>query len=254
MVDLDVLPLFGSLSLVAIAVGLSWWLRLGLTRSLLTAATRAAGQLLAVGLLFNLILNNDQSMALAWLWVLAMLLVTSVVAHRRAPALPKGGRIAALSVASTVAIGLTVVFGFGVLDYRPINVIVVAGITIGNALPSQVLGAGKVMTDARDRRGEIEALLSLGFTTAQVVRLTGGQIVRMAMVPQIERTNVVGLVALPGAMTGLLLAGADPIDAVLVQLVVMYLVLGAVSISVIVTVVTGMSQLFTVDHRLRNVE
>ena len=78
----------------------------------------------------------------------------------------------------------------------------------------------------------------------------GGQIARTALVPQIERTNVTGLIALPVAMTGLLLAGADPLDAVLIQLVVMFLVLGAVATSVTVTVVVGLRGLFTADLRL----
>jgi putative ABC transport system permease protein len=94
-------------------------------------------------------------------------------------------------------------------------------------------------------------MLALGLTVAQIVRVAGGPIVRSTLIPQIERTNVVGLIALPGAMTGLLLAGADPVDAVLVQLIVMYLVLGAVATSVITTVVGGMRHLFTPDRRLR---
>ena len=55
---------------------------------------------------------------------------------------------------------------------------------------------------------------------------------RTALIPQIERTKVVGLIALPGAMTGLLLAGVDPIDAVLIQAAVMFLVLGSVATTV----------------------
>ena len=67
---------------------------------------------------------------------------------------------------------------------------------------------------------------------------------KTALIPQIERTKVVGLIALPGAMTGLLLAGVEPVDAVVVQLIVMYLILGAVSLSVaVVTTATVTSAL-----------
>ncbi|MGB5758599.1 MAG: ABC transporter permease, partial [Acidimicrobiales bacterium] len=166
------------------------------------------------------------------------------------PELPGGGPVAGAAVAVTVAVCLAVIFGLAVLDYTPVNVIVIAGITIGNAMPSQVLGANRVMAELEEHRGQLEAMLSLGLSRAQIIRLSGGQIVRTALIPQIERTNVVGLIALPGAMTGLLLAGADPIDAVLVQLIVMYLVLGAVATSVIITVVSGMRGLFTPDLRL----
>jgi putative ABC transport system permease protein len=147
-----------------------------------------------------------------------------------------------------------VIFGLGVLPYEPVNLIVIAGITIGNSMPSQVLGANRVMTEVRDNRGQFEAMLALGLSVNQIVKMVGGQIVRTALIPQIERTNVVGLIALPGAMTGLLLAGAEPLDAVLVQIVVMYLVLGAAVTSVIISVVSGMRNSFTADWRLRTLD
>src|SRR5665811_1106454 len=72
---------------------------------------------------------------------------------------------------------------------------------------------------------------------------------RTALIPQIETTKAVGIVFLPGAMTGLILAGVDPIEAVRVQIVVMYLVLGSVAVSAI-TVALGLSRtLFTPDQR-----
>ena len=189
-------------------------------------------------------------MVLAWVWVAVMVTITSVIARRRAPQLPGGGPVAAAAVAFTVGVCLLVIFGLRILPYDAVNVIVIAGITIGNSMPSQVLGSNRLVAELRDNRGQVEALLALGMSRWQVIRITGGRIVRTALIPQIERTNVVGLIALPGAMTGLLLAGADPVDAVLVQLIVMYLVLGAVATSVIITVVAGMYGLFTPDRRL----
>ena len=153
-------------------------------------------------------------------------------------------------IAGTTATCLVVIFVFGVLDYEPITLVVMAGITIGNTMPSVVLGAQQVVAAVTDRRGEVEAMLALGFDARGIVRFVGAPIARLALVPQIERTNVVGLIALPGAMTGLLLAGVDPIDAVLLQLVVMYLVLGAVSVSVVAMVMIGLHRSLTPDLRL----
>ncbi|MGI9594902.1 MAG: ABC transporter permease [Acidimicrobiales bacterium] len=239
-----------SLVLVAVALILGWLLNLGLTRRLLVATVRAAVQLLAVGFVFGAIVGADRAMTLAWLWVAMMVAITAVVARRRAPELPGGGVVAGVAVGATLALCLLVVFGLGVLPYEPVNLIVIAGITIGNAMPSQVLGANRVLAEVRDGRGQLEAMLSLGLSMGQIIRLSGGQVVRTALIPQIERTNVVGLIALPGAMTGLLLAGADPVDAVMVQLIVMYLLLGAVATSVIITVVAGLRGMFTRDLRL----
>lgn len=250
--DVTAIQVAASLILVLVALVGGWSLGLGITRRLLVAVVRAAVQLIAIGFLLGWIIGADRAMLLAWCWVAGMVAITSVVARRRAPGLPGGGPLAGLAVAGTVGFVLAVIFGLGVLDYEPVNVIVVAGITIGNAMPSQVLAASRLIETVEERRGQIEAMLALGLTVPQIVRVGGGPIVRTALIPQIERTNVVGLIALPGAMTGLLLAGADPLDAVLVQLIVMYLVLGAVAASVITTVVGGLHRLFTPDRRLRS--
>jgi putative ABC transport system permease protein len=76
---------------------------------------------------------------------------------------------------------------------------------------------------------------------------------RTALIPQIENTKALGLVFLPGAMTGLLLAGVDAADAVAVQLAIMYLILGSVAVSVTVVGLGLTRQMFTPDHRLRRV-
>lgn len=252
--DVSALNVAASLVLVAIALGIGLALQLGVTRRIIIAVVRAAVQLLAVGLLFGWIASSGSAMLLAWLWVLVMVGITAVVARRRAPELPGGGPVAGAAVGATVGICLAVIFGLGILPYEPVTLIVIAGITIGNSMPSQVLGANRVLAEVRDSRGQLEAMLSLGLSKRQIIRLSGGQVVRTALIPQIERTNVVGLIALPGAMTGLLLAGADPVDAVLVQIIVMYLVLGAVATSVIITVVAGLQAMFTADLRLRTID
>ncbi len=252
--SVSLVQVLASLVLVVMAVAAGAVMGLGLTRQLLIASLRAAIQLLAVGLILGTIVSADSALILAWLWVGAMVVITAAVARRRAPDLPGASQVAAVAVAATVSICLLIVFGLGIIDYRPINLIVIAGITIGNTLPSLVLGAKQVTAAATDQRGQIEALMACGMSIAQIVRNAGAPIARTAMVPQIERTNVVGLIALPGAMTGLLLGGVDPVDAVLVQLMVMYLVLGAVSLSVITTVVMGIRGLFTPSFTLISVQ
>jgi len=144
-------------------------------------------------------------------------------------------------------------FGLQVIEYDPISFVVIAGITIGNTLPSVVLSGNRIVNVMRTERGEIEAMLALGFDAKGVVRQAGRPLARIALIPQIERTNVVGLIALPGAMTGLLLAGVDPLDAVLIQLIVMYLVLGAVATSVVATVMIGLQRVITPDLRLTQI-
>jgi ABC-type iron transport system FetAB permease component len=76
------------------------------------------------------------------------------------------------------------------------------------------------------------------------------QALRAGMLPIVENTKVVGLVALPGAMTGMILAGAPPLDAIKLQLVVMYLLLGGNAFAALVAGELTVRQLFTDDHQL----
>jgi putative ABC transport system permease protein len=230
-----------SLSLVILALGLAAALGLRIERSLIVASVRAAVQLLAVGFLFALIFRSPGANYWAWLWVVGMTVVATLVVVRRAKYRINGLALVATSaVVGSALISIAVTFGFGVIDYGPVSLVVIAGITIGNAVPSAVLGVNRSVDSCRDRVGDLEALLSLGMDRQQIVRFMAPGTARTSLIPQIERTKVVGLIALPGAMTGLLLAGVDPVEAVVIQLLVMYLVLGTAAVCVVgvVTAIT----------------
>ena len=236
---LSVLPvLLASLALVAVAVAISMRLRIGVERSILWAAARATVQLIAVGLLFTVIFESGLAELWAWLWVAVMVGVATFVVRKRAPAVPGVTIPAFLAVVGSAVLSVIVVFGFGVLELEPVRLVVIVGITLGNSLPSAVGGVAQTVAFVRDRPGEIEALLALGMMREHVVRYVAPQTARLALVNQIERTKVVGLIALPGAMTGLLLAGVAPLDAVVLQLLVMLIVLGSVGVSVLATVLS----------------
>lgn len=226
-----------SLSLVLLAIGLAWWLGLRIERRLIEASVRAAAQLLAVGFVFFLIFESTDAIYWAWFWVGVMVVVATVVVVRRARHHINGlAFVTTGAVLGSALISIAVAFGFRVIAYDAVSLVVIAGITIGNAVPSAVLGVNQSVGLNRDRRGELEALLSLGFDRRQIVRFMAPRAARSSLIPQVERTKVVGLIALPGAMTGLLLAGVDPVEAVAVQLLVMYLVLGTAALCVVATV------------------
>lgn len=251
VLDVNLIVVLGaSLVLVATAVGVSMYLRLGVEKSIIWASVRAAVQLTVVGVLLSLVLDSAWERLLAPVWIVVMVGIAAFVVSRRAgtaSVVPA----ALLAVGGSTAVALAVVFGFGVLPVEPIVMIVIAGITIGNALPATVVAVDQVVKKLTSERPHVEGLLALGFNARQAARVVVRDSVRVALLPQIERTKIVGLVALPGAMTGLLLAGVDPIDAVIIQLVVMYLVLGSVAVSATLIAVVTASQAFTPDQRLK---
>ncbi len=230
---------------------LAWRIGLNISREVIVAAARATVQLLGVGVLFTFIFQSSSAMWLAWLWVVVMVIIATVVVRRRAELpIERLFVVAGVAILATASISIALTFGFGVFPYEPVALVVVAGITIGNAVPSAVLAVDQSMNLCRDRIGDIEAVLALGFDRRQVVRFMSQRAARSALIPQVERTKVVGLIALPGAMTGLLLAGIEPVEAVAIQLLVMFLVLGTAAVCVVSLVTAVTTAAVTADLRV----
>ncbi len=236
--------------LVVVAIGLSLWRSLGLERSLAWSAARALVQLLAIGLLLHVLLEPHTSIAWAWLWVGVMLVVAAFTVRRRAPEVPNLFLLALAAFASSALLTLGVLFGFGVFDVHVRTLVPLAGLMIGNSMAATVLVARRLFEELRDKRDEVEARLALGQPASEAAHPYVRNALRTALIPQIETTKAVGLIALPGSMTGLILAGVDPLDAVLVQAAVMYLILGSVATTTSVVALGVQRRLFTRDHRL----
>ena len=252
MPDLDVGPLdvAVSLTLVAVAAALSAWRRLGLEAAIAWAASRALAQLLVVGAVLTAIIGPDQPLAWSWLWVGLMAVVAADVVRRRAPEVPGIFGVAAVAFAASAALTMGVLFGLAVFPLESRTLVPLAGLMVGNSMQATVLAARRIVEEVRDKRDEVEARLALGHGSDAAARPYVRQALRTALIPQIESTRTVGLIALPGAMTGLILAGVDPLDAVLVQAVVMFLVLAAAATTSSVVGIGTIRRLFTADHRL----
>lgn len=239
-----------SVSLVVVAIALSRWRRLEVEASIAWAALRAAAQLLAVGLVLTIIFESSQAWAWSAIWVAGMVIVAADIARRRARGIPGLHlmTLIALTVATGVAVALVLLPD--VIEPEPVTLVVIAGITIGNTMPATVLAVDQVASLVRDEAGQVEAVLALGGDRRMATGFIVRRAARTALIPQIERTKVVGLIALPGAMAGLLLAGVDPVDAVLAQLVIMYVILGSVAASVVTLSLGAAAAALTPDLRL----
>jgi putative ABC transport system permease protein len=239
-----------SLILVAVAVGLSLWQGLQLEREMLWATARSLVQLLAVGYVLVFIIDEDTPLVWAWAWVVVMLVVAALTVRRRAPEVPGITRLTVVATTASTVLSLSVVFGLGIYPTVGRAVVPIAGMMIGNSIGSIVVASRRILAELADRRPEVEARLALGQPWQEASKPFVRSALRTALTSQIENTKAVGLVFLPGAMTGLILAGADPLDAVLVQAALMYLILGCVATNVVVIGLGLTRRLFTPDHRL----
>ncbi|OBB93112.1 iron export ABC transporter permease subunit FetB [Mycobacterium sp. 852002-40037_SCH5390672] len=239
-----------SLILVAFAAGISVWRRLGLERQLLWAAARALVQLLLVGGALTLLFEPGRSLWWSWAWVAGMVAYAGDVARRRAPEVPRFAPLAVAAFAGAAVVTLGVIFGLRVFPLQGRTLVPVAGMMIGNSMTAMVLVARRLVDELRDKRDEVEARLALGQPSGQAASPYLRIALRSAISPQIETTKATGLVFLPGAMTGLILAGVPPLQAVLVQAVVMFLILGSVAATTVVVAMGIVRLVFTRDHRL----
>jgi putative ABC transport system permease protein len=246
--DIGWTGLAASLVLVGIAVGLSFVRRLSLERSIIWASTRALVQLLLVGVALQFVL--DRNIAWSWAWVIAMVLFAADTVRRRAREVPRVFTLALAAFTAAGVVTLAVLFGLKIFPLEPRTLIPLAGLMIGNSMTATVVVARRVLEELRDKKDEVEARLALGIAAPDAAKPYVRAALRTALIPQIETTKAVGLVFLPGAMTGLILAGTPPLDAVRVQVAVMYLVLGAAATTTAVVGLGVQRRLFTADQRL----
>lgn len=249
-VSIGPLGVAASLVLIAVALVLSWRERLGLERTIVWAAVRAVAQMLVIGGALGLVFADDAPIVLSWLWVLAMVTIGAWTVASRSPGVPGVFPVTWAALGTAVALSLAVVFGFGIFPLEPRTLVPLAGMLLGNAIAATVLAVKRTVTEVSEHRDEVEVRLALGHTGRDAIRPHLAEAMRTAITPQVEQTKIVGLIALPGTMTGLLLAGVEPLDAVLIQTAVMFLILGSVAVTSVVVGRGIARRLVTPDHRL----
>ena len=242
-----------SLVLVGIAAAVSFWRRADLERDLGLAVLRSFLQLTAIGYVIQAIFDSDS------LWVVALLLAVmvgfgSITAWSRARNVPRARVPIVIALATAVAVTIGLVVGLGIFDPKPRYVVPVGGMVIGNAMTAAAVALNRLGDEVRGAAGRIEATLALGATSWEAVRDLVTRSLRSGMITLIDQTKTTGLVSFPGLMVGALLAGARPLDAVRLQLILLWTLLGAVALSAVIATGLGYRGFFTPAHQLRELD
>lgn len=226
LIELDLGDLALALGMMAISIGLSAWERLGLEWTLAIATARTLLQLLVVGyiLAFVFALNNPWAV-LALL--LVMLTIAAIVARNRIG--KKIPRVLPL-VWGSIFISTVLTLGYTTLLviqppswYEPQYLIPLAGIVLGNSMNGAAISGERLVSTINASRLEIETHLSLGATPQQAVNQYRKDAIKAGLIPTINSMMVVGIVTLPGIITGQLLSGVDPLAAASYQILIMFM-------------------------------
>lgn len=237
-----------SLLLVAVAIGLSRWQRVGLEKDMTVATVRSFVQLLAVGYVLDFIFKGHGWLTLVALAV--MVTTASLTSAGRAKRVPGSRVVATAAIAVATAGTLGVLAALRIVPVSARAVIPLGSMIITAAMNTTSLVMTRLHDDLAASRREVEARLSLAQSSRQVALPWLRSALRSGMIPTVDQTKVVGLVALPGAMTGMILAGASPISAIRLQLVVMYMLLGGNAFAALVAGQLTVRRLFTPSHQL----
>lgn len=239
-----------SLAFVAIAVAVTGRQRLGLSRPIVISVGRSLVQMGVVGFALVPIVRPSTPLAWSWLWVGAIVVFASLTTARRAPAVPGLFVVALLANVVVGMVSFGIVYGLGVFHLEGRTLVPISGMVIGNSMKSAILAATRVTESMADHRREIEAGLALGLTARVASRRFLRSALRTAISPQVEQTAALGIVVLPGAMTGLIIAGTPPLEAVRAQLALMYVILAGVVIAATTTGLGTLAHLTEPDQRI----
>jgi putative ABC transport system permease protein len=241
-----------SFALIAVAIAVSFWRRAELEQDIAVATVRSFVQLTAVGYVIQAIFDTDS------LWLVAALLAGMVgfgawTARGRAKGVPGATGPIALALAVAAAVTLGLVLALGVFKPEPRYLVPVGGMVIGNSMTAVAVALNRLADEMHDGRRQVEAMLALGATSNQASRAIVARSLRSGMIPLVDSTKTTGIVFFPGTMVGMLLAGAEPVDAVRLQVVLLWVLLGAVALAGLISVSMGYRGFFTDAHQLRDI-
>ncbi|WP_404784131.1 ABC transporter permease [Altericista sp. CCNU0014] len=230
-IAIDLIPLqpadfLGAVGMMAIAVALSRWQRLGLERELMVATARTTVQLVVVGYLLWFVFDWKNPGAVLAVVAGMLAIATMETRNRIGKRIPNELWLLGGSMATSLAIVLTyttVLVIRPAMWFDPQYLIPLAGIVLGNVMNGAALAGERLMQMVQTHRAEIETHLCLGATPEQAIAAYRKAAIRTGLIPTLNAMMVVGVVTLPGIMTGQLLSGINPLDAASYQMLIMFM-------------------------------
>jgi putative ABC transport system permease protein len=227
---IDITSLLIASSLVVVTLFFSYWQKLKLEKEVTIGVIRAVVQLIIVGYILEYVFGLKNPI-FTTLLLLFMIFNAAYNAAKRGKAVKKRLMISFLSITVGTAVTLAVLVLSGAIQYEPSQVIPVSGMIVGNAMVALGLCYKQITADFKNKREEVETKLSLGAdilpSSIEIIRDS----IKTGMLPTIDSAKTLGIVSLPGMMTGLILAGTAPMAAIKYQIMVTFMLLSTTSIS-----------------------
>lgn len=238
-----------STGLLLMAIFVDYKEKLDLGNDIFIAGLRAVIQLFLIGYVLSYVIQLD-SMLVTFAMVLFIVFNAGFNAHQRSEGIPKSLFISLSSIGIGTAVTLSLLVFTGSIDWVPSQIVPITGMIASNAMVALGLTFQTLNSKFTDQRQQVLEKLTLGATEKQAAMSVIRDSVKTGMSPSIDRTKTVGLVSLPGMMSGLIFAGVDPTEAIRYQIVVMFMLIGVTAISSFIASYLSYRQFFNNQKQL----
>lgn len=235
--------------LIAVAVIVSYQQRMRLELEILHSALRAVVQLVVVGYVLHFIFGADHPLFTGGV-LLVMLISAAVNGGKRGAGIKHAPWIAGASIGIGAVLTLGVLLSANVLSFTPYQMIPVGGMVMSGAMVAVGLCFRQITTSFKSRQQEIQIKLALGATPMQACKAILRAALIFSLQPTIDSAKTLGIVSLPGMMTGLILAGMSPMEAIKYQIIVIFMSFSTISIAIAIAGYLSCRQFFNTKEQL----
>jgi len=254
IIDLSLWDLVTVYSLLLMSIGLAHLLKAGQSKDLFWSGLRMFIQLLVVGYVLHLIFALETPLPVLLILIVMIGFAVQTIGARVKTKMPHFYRVVGTAILFGCG-GMTFFFCSLVIGlepwYDPRYLIPLAGMIIGNSMTGASLAVERLAAEFRERRDEIETGLCLGGSIQAVSETAVSSAFRAALIPSVNAMAAMGLVFLPGMMTGQILSGTEPLIAVKYQIAIMCVITGSVSLTTFFILKLGYRAYFTPYQSLR---
>ena len=224
------------------------WSKIHLEKEIIIALLRGLVQVVAVGAVLLVIFNGSELTGFAIL--AGMMILAAKTSQKRAKKLPGAFNVSLLGIALGAGAVILTMTWAGVIDTKLTSLIPLGSMIIANSMNSVSLGLDRLQGEIRSHIGHIETALSLGADPRTAIAPYTRSAVKASLIPRIDSLSSLGIIWIPGVMTGMLLAGNPPVHAALYQFVVMAMILSVAGLSSLVSTMLIIRYIFSPAEQL----
>lgn len=243
--------LIGTFSLVIIALIFSYKQNLELEKEILISMFRAVIQLLLVGFVLDKFFDVDK------VWITSLLLIFMIVnaaktASKRSSQIPHIFKISLLAISLAVSVTLSILVFSKAIAFVPSQIIPLAGMVTSNTMVAISLTLKQLTQNYDLRKDEVNTKLALGASPLLASQELIKDAIKTGMIPKIDSAKTLGIVSLPGMMSGLILAGTSPLIAVKYQIMVTFMLVGTTAIGTFIAAYLAYQTFFNERKQLKD--